>query len=293
MRSKHFLLVIPFILSTICFYSNAAIVDSLDIPSAAMNKTYKAAVALPSAYQNNKKVYPVLYLLHGGGGHFRDWLNQTPDKMLVKNLADQYNIIIVMPEGETFGWYLDSPFDPTSKFETYITKEVIQKIDNTYRTVRSNKGRVITGLSMGGHGAMYLSTRHPDIFGAAGTMSGAMDMNYTKYSLNEDFKKTLIERFEKLLGTSDVTKEVYVKNSVINMAETIKKNGMPVIIDCGVDDFLIDVNRELHRRLVYNNTPHDYAERPGAHTWEYWQNSLPYHLLFFSKVFKNNGVAVE
>jgi S-formylglutathione hydrolase FrmB len=124
-------------------------------------------------------------------------------------------------------------------------------------------------------------------------MSGAMDMNYTKFTLNEDFKKMLIERFEKLLGTSDVTKEVYVKNSVINMAETIKKNGMPVIIDCGVDDFLIDVNRELHRRLVYNNTPHDYAERPGAHTWDYWQNSLPYHLLFFSKVFKNNGVAVE
>jgi S-formylglutathione hydrolase FrmB len=273
--------------------AKAGTVDSLEIPSAVMNKTYKAAVVLPSTYQNNKKAYPVLYLLHGGGGHFRDWLNLTPDKMLVKNLADQYNIIIVMPEGETFGWYLDSPFDPTSKFETYITKEVIQKIDNTYRTVRSNKGRVITGLSMGGHGAMYLSTRHPDLFGAAGTMSGAMDMNYTKFTLNEDFKKMLIERFEKLLGTSDVTKEVYVKNSVINMAETIKKNGMPVIIDCGVDDFLIDVNRELHRRLVYNNTPHDYAERPGAHTWEYWQNSLPYHLLFFSKVFKNNGVAVE
>src|SRR4030095_5408484 len=293
MSSKHFRLVILFILTITSLHLNAAIVDSLNIPSAAMNKTYKAAIVLPSTYQNNKKVYPVLYLLHGGGGHYSDWLTQTPDKMLVRNLADQYNIIIVMPEGETFGWYLDSPFDPSSKFETYITKEVIQKIYKTYRTVRSNKGRVITGLSMGGHGAMYLSTRHPDLFGGAGTMSGAMDMNYTKYALNEDFKKTLIERFEKLLGTSDVTNEVYVKNSVINMAETIKKNGMPVIIDCGVDDFLIDVNRELHRRLVYNNTPHDYAERPGAHTWEYWQNSLPYHLLFFSKVFKNNGVAVE
>lgn len=293
MTPKTFPLIVLFILSIACFHSHAAVVDSLDIPSAAMNKTYKAAVVLPSSYSNNKKAYPVLYLLHGGGGHFRDWLNLTPDKMLVKNLADQYNIIIVMPEGETFGWYLDSPFDPNSKFETYVSKEVVQKIDNTYRTVRSNKGRVITGLSMGGHGAMYLSTRHPDIFGAAGTMSGAMDMNYTKYSLNEDFKKMLIERFEKLLGTSDVSNDVFVKNSVINMSETIKKNGIPVIIDCGVDDFLIDVNRELHRRLVYNNTPHDYVERPGAHTWEYWQNSLPYHVLFFSKVLKTNGVAVE
>src|SRR4030095_4782735 len=125
MLSKHFLLIILIISSITCFHSNAAIVDSVDIPSAAMNKSYKAAVVLPSTYQNNKKVYPVLYLLHGGGGHFRDWLNLTPDKMLVKNLADQYNIIIVMPEGETFSWYLDNSFDPNSKFETYITKEVI------------------------------------------------------------------------------------------------------------------------------------------------------------------------
>jgi len=293
MSLKNSRLFILYILSITCLHSKAARVDSLDIPSAAMNKTYKAAVVLPSTYSNNKKDYPVLYLLHGGGGHFSDWLSQTPDKMLVKTLADQYNIIIVMPEGETFGWYLDSPFDPNSKFETYITKEVIQKIDNTYRTVRSNKGRVITGLSMGGHGAMYLSTRHPDLFGAAGTMSGAMDMNYSKYSLTEDFRKSLKERFEKLLGTSDVSNEVFVRNSVINMSETIKKNGMAVIIDCGVDDFLIEVNRELHRRLVYNNTPHDYTERPGAHTWEYWQTSLPYHLLFFSKVLKKNGVTVE
>jgi putative tributyrin esterase len=199
----------------------------------------------------------------------------------------------VMPEGETFGWYLDSPVDPTNKFETYITKEVIQKIDNTYRTVRSNKGRVITGLSMGGHGAMYLSTRHPDLFCAAGTMSGAMDMNYTRFRVNEDFAKSLKDRFQKLLGTADTSNDVYVKNSIINMVDAIKKNGMPVIIDCGVDDFLIEANRELHHRLVFNNVPHDYTERPGAHTWEYWENSLPYHLLFFSKVLKGNGVAVE
>ena len=245
------------ILSLSGFYAQASIVDSLDVPSAVMNKVYKAAVVLPSSYANSKASYPVLYLLHGGSGHFNDWLNKTPDKMLVKNLADQFNIIIVMPEGETFGWYLDSPVDPTNKFETYITKEVIQKIDNTYRTVKSNKGRVITGLSMGGHGAMYLSTRHPDLFCAAGTMSGAMDMNYTRFRINEDFAKSLKDRFQKLLGTADTSNDVYVKNSIINMVDAIKKNGMPVIIDCGVDDFLIEANRELHHRLVFNNVPHD------------------------------------
>ena len=79
----------------------AASVDSLDVPSAVMNKTYKAAVVLPSTYSNNKKDYPVLYLLHGGGGHFSDWLRKRLIKRWLKHLADQYNIIIVMPEGET------------------------------------------------------------------------------------------------------------------------------------------------------------------------------------------------
>jgi putative tributyrin esterase len=291
--SKYLRLLVFTVLSLNFFNSNAATVDTIDVVSAAMNKTYKAAVVTPNSYAKNQAAYPVLYLLHGGGGHFRDWLSSTPDKMVVKNLADQYNMIIVMPEGETFGWYMDSPFNKENQFETHIIKEVIPKIDATYRTVKTNKGRVITGLSMGGHGAMYLSTRHPDMFCAAGTMSGAVDMNYTKFKVNEEFMKSLKDRFQNLLGVSDPSNEVFFNNSVVNMVETIKKNGLAITIDCGVDDFLIEANRELHRRLVYNTTPHDYTERPGGHTWPYWENSLPYHVLFFHKVLKNNGVTVE
>ena len=81
--------------------------------------------------------------------------------------------------------------------------------------------------------------------------------------------------------------------SKIWVTDIIKKNGLAIFIDCGVDDFLITGNRELHHRLVYNGTPHDYIERPGGHSWEYWQNALPYHVLFFQKVFKSNGVTVE
>lgn len=281
---------------SICFSAAetlAANVDTVSVASASMQKTYKAAVVLPDSYARSKMPYPVLYLLHGGGGHFSDWLKLTPDKATVRDLADQYNLIIVLPEGETFGWYLDSPYDKGSQFETHITKEVIPFVDKTYRTIKSGKGRVITGLSMGGHGAMYLSSRHPDLFCAAGTMSGAMDMNWTRYKINEDFAKSLGDRYMKLLGTSNPNDQVFIDNSIVNMAETIKKNGLPIIIDCGVDDFLIEANRELHRRLVYNGTPHDYTERPGAHSWPYWQNSLPYHVLFFHKVLEANGSVVK
>lgn len=273
----------------------AAKVDSLEVPSPSMNKSYKAAVVLPDSYANskNKAAYPVMYLLHGASAHFRNWLTSTPDKMLVKNLADQYNLIIVMPEGEVYGWYLDSPVNPESKFETHIINEVIPKVDATYRTIANKNGRVISGLSMGGHGAMYLSTRHPELFCAAGTMSGAMDMNWSKFRISESYYQSLRDRFQKLLGTPDPNSEIVAKHSVVNMVEAIKKNTLAIIIDCGVDDFLIDVNRELHQRLLYNQVPHDYIERPGEHTWEYWQNSLPYHVLFFHNVLKKNGVTVN
>lgn len=293
--SKKYRLALLLIFSLSGFFTFAAKVDSLEVPSASMNKSYKAAVVLPDSYVNskNKVAYPVMYLLHGASAHFRNWLTSTPDKMLVKNLADQYNLIIVMPEGEVYGWYLDSPVNPESKFETHIIKEVIPKVDATYRTIANKNGRVISGLSMGGHGAMYLSIRHPELFCAAGTMSGAMDMNWSKFRISESYYQSLRDRFQKLLGTPDPNSEIVAKHSVVNMVEAIKKNGLAIVIDCGVDDFLIDVNRELHQRLLYNQVPHDYIERPGEHTWEYWQNSLPYHVLFFYNVLKKNGSTVN
>lgn len=265
----------------------AATVDTLQIPSVAMNKTYKAAVVLPNGYAKSKVKYPVLYLLHGAYGHFSDWLSNTPDKNTVKNLADQYNLIIVMPEGETFSFYLDSPVNKGSQFETYITAEVIQKIDKTYRTINEKKGRVIAGLSMGGHGALYLSAKHPDLFCAAGSMSGAVDMGTMLGRVPND---QVIKLMQTVFGDQSNNPELYIKNAVMGMIGTIKANKLALIIDCGVDDFLIEPNREFHRRLVYEKVPHDYIERPGAHTWEYWENALPYQVLFFSKILKQNGI---
>lgn len=259
----------------------AAKVDTLQIESIAMNKVYKAAVVLPNSYSKSKANYPVLYLLHGAYGHFDDWLKSTPDKNLVKNLADQYDLIFVMPEGETYSFYLDSPINNGSQFETHITKEVISKIDETYRTIADKRARAITGLSMGGHGALYLSAKHPELFCAAGSMSGAVDMSTM---LNRASSAEVVKLMQPVFGVESSKQEMYEKHAVLRMVDTIKENQLPLILDCGVDDFLIDSNRELHRRLVYNKVAHDYTERPGAHTWGYWENALPYHVLFFSKI---------
>jgi S-formylglutathione hydrolase FrmB len=287
MKNFKIVLIAAFLCSS--FLSYGAKVDTLQIPSAAMGKTYKAAVVLPNSYAKSKALFPVLYLLHGAYGHFGDWLKSTPDKKLVQNLSDQYNLIIVMPEGETFSFYLDSPVNKESQFETYITKEVIQKIDKTYRTIADRKGRVISGLSMGGHGALYLSAKHPDLFCGAGSMSGAVDMGIM---LNRDAAK-VTKLMEPVFGKEGAPQEVYESHAVLGMVNKIKANQLALIIDCGVDDFLIEPNRELHRRLLYNKVAHDYTERPGAHTWEYWENALSYHVLYFSKVLAKNGVTVN
>ncbi len=271
-------------------FSFAAKVDTLEISSAAMNKTYKAAVLLPDSYAKSKANYPVMYLLHGAYGHFRDWLKNTPNKMVLHRLADQSNLIIVMPEGETFSFYLDSPVLKSSQFETHITKEVVQKIDQTYRTVANRNGRVITGLSMGGHGALYLSAKHPDLFCAAGSMSGAVDIGGMR---NPESAERINKLLESVYGTTPPSDQELSSHAVLNMVDRIKKNKLPLIVDVGVDDFLIESNREFHRRLVYAKVPHDYTERPGAHTWEYWDNAVAYHVVFFSKIFKENGSMVK
>ena len=160
-------------LASVC---HAAKVETRNIPSKAMKKEYPANIITPDSYNKsdnaNKKTYPVLYLLHGFSGSNRDWSTFTN----VAKLADQYNMIIVCPDGAFDSWYFDVPNDPTHQFETYITREVVGFIDANYRTIKTPAGRAITGLSMGGHGGLYLGFRHPEIYGGCGSTSGGVDL---------------------------------------------------------------------------------------------------------------------
>ncbi|WP_116106986.1 alpha/beta hydrolase [Lewinella sp. IMCC34191] len=272
---------------------SAATVDTIPIPSAAMGKTYKAVVVLPETYAGSDANYPVLYLLHGGIGHFDDWVKKLPDPTMLPRIADENGLIIVMPEGEVFSYYLDSPVLPESQFETYITKEVIPAIDEQFRTVAGRDGRVVTGLSMGGFGALYLSARHPDLFCAAGSMSGALNTDLEGWKLPEQGMRDVAGGFAYILGPKEGNEDIYQEANVLTYADAMATNDVVLTFDCGVDDFLIEPNRKLHRLLIENGTPHNYAERAGTHSWNYWGNSLPYHVLFFRKVLEEKGTLVK
>jgi S-formylglutathione hydrolase FrmB len=238
-----------------------------------MQKNIKSVVITPESYTSAKEL-PVVYLLHGYSGKYSDWIKKVKE---LEKAADQYEMIIVCPDGGFGSWYFDSPVDPASKYETYISDELVKSIDARYKTIKNRKGRAITGLSMGGHGALYLAFRHQDVFGAAGSMSGGVDFRPFPNSWE----------IAKRLGTYAEQPERWEKNTVINMLNLLTPNSLAIIIDCGTGDFFYPVNQNLHEQLLYRNIPHDYITRPGAHTWPYWTNAIKFQLLFMSNYFNS------
>lgn len=252
------------------FTAFAATVDTITIYSQAMNKDSKAVVVLPYSYtQNEANTFPVVYLLHGYSGDYANWIKKVPK---IKQYADQFQLIIVCPDAQN-SWYIDSKHINSSVYETYIGTEIPKFIDSAYRTIPERDSRAICGLSMGGHGALYLGIRHQDIFGAAGSMSGVLDLApwRSKYGI------------ENIIG--DTTISVINGYSVINLIKNTKIS-IPLIIDCGISDPFIEANRRTHEQLILEKIPHDYTERFGGHTWDYWSNAIGYQLLFFRKFFE-------
>lgn len=249
-------------------------VKTVIIPSIKMNKVHKALVFLPANYKNNTKQYPVLYLLHGFTGYYNNWYKREPR---LKEYATIYDMIIVTPEGTYDSWYIDSPVDSTSMYESYIAMEVPQWIDAHFRTKKSNEYRAIAGLSMGGNGALCIATDYPGIFGAASSMSGAVDLR--KYSNKWNLKDIIgdIYKYPSRWFNFSFAGKVFMINKNFNQA---------FLLDCGIDDMFYKDNEKLHRQMLALDIKHDFFIRPGGHTWDYWRNALPYHLLFFKNYFE-------
>lgn len=258
---------------TMASIAHAGRVDTVEIYSASMRKTIKCLVVTPGDYTVMGKPYPVLYLLHGWSGNFAGWLGDAPQ---LRQHADTYQMLIVCPDGGYDSWYLDSPVDSTVRYETHIVKEVVPYVDYYYRTRQDRGGRAIAGLSMGGHGAMSLAIRHPDVFGVAGSMAGGLDLR--------PFKKNGWD-LQGVLGSPSSHWKNWEEASVVNLVPRLKGVDLPILIDCGAGDFFIEVNREMHRRLEEAGIPHEYTERPGEHNGEYWSSAVDFQVVFFHKFF--------
>ena len=251
--------------------------DTIEVMSQAMKRTIKNVVIVPKQYNapdNFGGRYPVLYLLHGAYGCYNDWSH----KANLDALSNKYNVIIVCPDGQD-SWYFDSPIDPKMQFETYVSKELVNYIDSHYRTFANRYMRAITGLSMGGHGALFLAFRHPDVFWSCGSMSGNMDITQNPDSWH----------IKDRLGEYDKNKQRWHDHAVCSLVDQVKncplQPAQNIIIDDGLNDIFIKNNIAMHEQLVEAGIDHDFTVRPGRHSWDYWVNSLDYHMMFFHKAF--------
>ncbi len=253
---------------------NVQQVDTVAVKSEKMGRDIKNVVIVPLQYHDpdlQEEQYAVLYLLHGYSGAYDNWIKKKPE---LQDLATEHSVIIVCPDGQD-SWYLDSPIDEKMQFETYITKELGSYIDSNYRTIDDPHFRAITGLSMGGHGAMSLGLKHPEIYWQCGSMSGGLNI----VPFPEKWK------IKERLGKYEENSESWEKHSVVGIAKNLESTDQRITFDCGVDDFMYNVNEELHKVLLEKKIDHDYTSRPGNHSWKYWCNSIDFHMIFFSKGF--------
>lgn len=264
--------------STVCLFlmaylgMQAAQVDTLLVRSENMNKDLKIVTIQPDKAIKGERC-PVIYLLHGYGDNAKKWMTVRPD---LPQIADREGIIFVCPDGGKDSWYWDSPIVKEYQYESFISKELINYIDTHLATIPERNKRAITGLSMGGHGAMWNAIRHQDVFGAVGSTSGGLDIR--PFPNNWGMKK--------YIGKRDECLDVWNNHTVINQLDRLKDDALAIIIDCGVDDFFFGVNKAVHERLLQQKIKHDFIVRPGGHNNAYWNNSIDYQIKFFKKFFE-------
>ena len=229
----------------------------------------RTLVYTPSTYKDSN-AFPLVYLLHGYSGSFKDWSNNVN----LQELADNYKFIIVCPEGYYNAWYVNSPQKKNNQYEKFFWNDLYPLINTKYKVDKSNI--FITGLSMGGHGSMLLYLPNQKKFKAAGSMSGVLDI------------RSFPDKWEmkNLLGEYKKNKKVWDKISSIELLKKYGNKNTKLIIDCGTEDFAFKVNQLFYKQAkkqkvnVLFNTP------SGNHNWEFWTKTVIKHLDYFDKLVK-------
>ena len=147
----------------VTFYSNA------------LGKEMPYRVFLPASRQPGQS-FPVVYLLHGNGGGFRDWSNDA-------NVATYASagMILVMPEGKS-SYYLNAVGHPQDKYEDYLTHDLIQDVEGRFSALKGREHRAIIGVSMGGFAALKLALSRPDLYVFAGAISPPVDVPQRRFT---------------------------------------------------------------------------------------------------------------
>lgn len=221
----------------------------------------RITIYTPPGYENSRKKYPVLYLLHGAGGDEEAWIelgraSQILDNLIVKGKASP--MIVVMPNGNviqdaapgegTQGFYKPAFMVPKTMDGTYeeTFMDVVNFVESSYRVKANKANRAVAGLSMGGYHSLHISRYYPNTFDYVGLFSAAILPNQnTTAKVYQDIDGTLKKQME---------------------------DGYQLYwIGIGKTDFLYKNNLEYKAKLEAMGMPFTYRESEGGHTWKNWR----------------------
>ncbi len=229
----------------------------------------RMSVYTPYGYEQNPgKKYPVLYLLHGGGGDENEWMNLGRAVQIMDNLIAAGKVkpmIVVMPNGHVGSTAAPGEnsmgydgakasrgavrVEPNAYEATFM--DVVNFVDKTYRTIANRENRAIAGLSMGGGHTAVISTNFPDKFGYIGLFSAAVSSYSNDNPRATEMTKNFDEKLAKLFSYNPF-----------------------YYISIGDEDFLYEANKAYRAKLDEKGYQYTYVESDCGHVWKNWRHYL-------------------
>ncbi len=242
------------------------VTDSLYAPSLGMVRSF---IVLQPAVSDTVKRYPVLFLLHGYSGGYRDWIDRTKLREYVRD----FPLIVVLPDADN-SWYVNSATNPSLRYEEYIVRDLRTTIAARYPVDTTREA--IAGLSMGGSGALVLAMKHPALFRFAGSFSGAFPLlRFMDDSVTQPVSRGIASSLRAAYGA--VPGPVRTENDVFTLVQHADNTWPYLYMATGIQDgfrtFLAQ-HRLLADSLRAHGVSYEYHETVGGHSWQYWDREL-------------------
>ena len=246
----------------------------------------KYNVYLPGSFGQTDRLYPVVYLLHGLSDDYTAWVTRGNMQIVVDELmgtGEACEMVIVMPNAggrdthNTWNGYFNMP---GWNYEDFFFQEFIPKVEKKYRIVGDKGHRAVMGLSMGGGGSVVYAQRHPDKFSSCYAMSAWLDNHNDEVRARNSAKDCLYYVGEAVREHSALDFIDNADEATLAQLRTVKW-----FIDCGDDDFLLDMNLALYQKMRNHKIKSELRVRNGVHNWEYWHLALRLSLPFASRNF--------
>lgn len=260
-------------------------VECNSIPSKILHRSVPYCVLLPPAYDaDNTRNFPVLYFFHGLGDNEQMFLHSGGWNLVEDSWEKkQLNEFLIATPAAGAGFYINSR-DGKLRYEDFLLREFLPFIERHYRTRPGRANRAVSGVSMGGYGALHLAFSHPELFSAVSAHSPALIEKLPSFVANPTSVRVRI-----LGGTfgSPPDPAFWNRNSPLTLARNANLHGLKIYFDCGdQDDFGFDSGAAaLDKILSARHLLHEFHLYPGRHDWSYFASHLPASLAFHSRAF--------